>query len=153
MYRTCGNSTHYIAEISYSWSFLHYLKNDCSRSHSLREQTPFSALHVSSFNNVVYRVPQSSLLWTSPFPLVCHWSFSLFKSPLINLLCVWYIYLYVITARSPKVWPLLIYLHSFMLDLIQSEAGWKLSSTSDWLVSAWKNVNKLKAVTLSGSLL
>ena len=26
-------------------------------------------------------------------------------------------------------------------DLIQSEASWKLSSTSDWLMSAWKNVN------------
>ena len=27
----------------------------------------------------------------------------------------------------------------FRKDLIQSEAGWKLSSTSDWLMSAWKN--------------
>ena len=26
-------------------------------------------------------------------------------------------------------------------DLIQSEASWKLSSTSDWLMSAWKNVS------------
>ena len=26
-------------------------------------------------------------------------------------------------------------------DLIQSEASWKMSSTSDWLMSAWKNVN------------
>ena len=41
----------------------------------------------------------------------------------------------------------------FHADLIQSEASWKLSSTSDWLMSAGKNVNKLKAVTLLGSLL
>ena len=40
----------------------------------------------------------------------------------------------------------------FHIDLIQSEASWKLSSTSDWLMSAWKNVNKLKLVTLLGSL-
>ena len=45
---------------------------DSSRFHSLREQTPFSALHVSSFNNGVCGVPQSSLLWPSPFPLVHH---------------------------------------------------------------------------------
>ena len=47
MYCTCGNSAHYLAEISYSWSFMHYLaawNNDSSRFHSLREQTPFSAL-------------------------------------------------------------------------------------------------------------
>ena len=49
MYCTCGNSAHYsyIAEISSSWSFMHYLSawnNDCSRFHSLREETPFSAL-------------------------------------------------------------------------------------------------------------
>ena len=29
----------------------------------------------------------------------------------------------------------------FRTDLIQSEASWKLSSTSDWLMSAWKNVS------------
>ena len=29
----------------------------------------------------------------------------------------------------------------FRADLIQSEATWKLSSTSDWLLSAWKNVS------------
>ena len=29
----------------------------------------------------------------------------------------------------------------FRADLIQSEASWKLSSTSDWLMSAWKNVS------------
>jgi len=29
----------------------------------------------------------------------------------------------------------------FHTDLIQSEASWKLSSTSDWLMSAWKNVS------------
>ena len=30
----------------------------------------------------------------------------------------------------------------FRTDLIQSEASWKLSSTFDWLMSAWKNVSK-----------
>ena len=29
----------------------------------------------------------------------------------------------------------------FRADLIQSEANWKLSSTSDWIVSARKNLN------------
>ena len=29
----------------------------------------------------------------------------------------------------------------FCADFIQSEASWKLSSTSDWLMSAWKNVS------------
>ena len=29
----------------------------------------------------------------------------------------------------------------FRTDFIQSEASWKLSSTSDWLMSAWKNVS------------
>ena len=29
----------------------------------------------------------------------------------------------------------------FCADLIQSEASWKLLSTSDWLMSAWKNVS------------
>ena len=29
----------------------------------------------------------------------------------------------------------------FRADLIQSEASWKLSSTFDWLMSAWKNVS------------
>ena len=168
MYSTCGNSAHYIAEISYSLSFMLYLvalNKDCSRFHSLRKQTPFSALikifyllfnffwqaparppfrghfpwswgrplnrgssvidkmnfycirgipdplpwltsdlahreqydmvhhHVSSFNNVVCGVPQSSLLLTDPFPLVYRWCFSLFKSPVIYPSCVWYWYI------------------------------------------------------------
>ena len=29
----------------------------------------------------------------------------------------------------------------FRTDLIQSETSWKLSLTSDWLMSAWKNVS------------
>ena len=41
----------------------------------------------------------------------------------------------------------------FWADLIQSEASWKLSSTSDCLMSAWKNVCLLKEATLLGSLL
>ena len=37
----------------------------------------------------------------------------------------------------------------FLLNLIQSEASWKLPSASDWLKSAWKNVSYwLKEVTL-----
>ena len=41
----------------------------------------------------------------------------------------------------------------FCADFIQSEASWKLSSTSDWLMSAWKNVSYLKEVNFLGSLL
>ena len=41
----------------------------------------------------------------------------------------------------------------FRTDLIQSEASWKPSSTSDWLMSAWKNVSWLMEVTSLGSLL
>ena len=37
-------------------------------------------------------------------------------------------------------------------DLIQSEVSWKLSSISDWLMSAWKEVNCLKEVTLLGGV-
>ena len=40
----------------------------------------------------------------------------------------------------------------FRADFVQSEASWKLSSTSDWFMFAWKNVNLLKEVTLLGSL-
>ena len=29
----------------------------------------------------------------------------------------------------------------FRTDSIQSEASWELSSSCDWLISAWKNVN------------
>ena len=36
----------------------------------------------------------------------------------------------------------------FREDLIQSEASWKLSSTSDWLMTAWKNVNKNGVLTI-----
>ena len=36
----------------------------------------------------------------------------------------------------------------FRADLIQSEASWKLSSTSDWLMTAWKNVNKNGVLTI-----
>ena len=40
----------------------------------------------------------------------------------------------------------------FRADLIQSEANWKLSSTSDWLMAAWKNVNWLNEVPPFGFL-
>ena len=178
MYSTCGNSAHYIAEISYSLSFMRYLaalNKDCSRFHSLREQTPFSALikifyllfnffwqaparppfrghfpwswgrprnrgssvidkmnfycirgipdplpwlisdlahreqydmvhhHVSSFNNVVCGVPQSSLLLTSPFPLssISLMFFTLQVTCHLSFLRMILIYLYVI-----KTWLL-----------------------------------------------
>ena len=32
----------------------------------------------------------------------------------------------------------------FRADLIQSEASWKLSSTSDWLMSVWKEFELIK---------
>ena len=53
-------------------------------------------------------------------------------------------------AQSVTAFDLFTFFHA---DLIQSEASWKLCSTSDWLISAWKNVNKLKAVSILGSLL
>ena len=53
-------------------------------------------------------------------------------------------------TKSVTAFDLFTFFHA---DLIQSEASWKLSSTSDWLMSAWKNVSKLKAITILGSLL
>ena len=47
----------------------------------------------------------------------------------------------VVHSKEPKSVTAL-YLFTFLrTDLIQSEASWKLSSTFDWLMSAWKNVN------------
>ena len=40
--------------------------------------------------------------------------------------------------KSVTTFDLFTFFHT---DLIQSEASWKLSSTSDWLMSAWKNVS------------
>ena len=62
-----------------------------------------------------------------------------------------------LTARSPKLRPPLIITHSFMKASInQSEVEDSFDSfqlASDWIKSARNNVNKLKAVTLLGSLL
>ena len=48
----------------------------------------------------------------------------------------------IIYSKEPKsgftAFNLFTFFHT---DLIQSEASWKLSSTSDWLMSAWKNVS------------
>ena len=56
-------------------------------------------------------------------------------------------------SKEPKSVTALNYLFTFFrADLIQSEASWKPSSTSDWFMSAWKNVSKLKEDTLLGSL-
>ena len=52
--------------------------------------------------------------------------------------------------RSVTAFNLFTFFHT---DLIQSEVSWKLSLTSDWLISARKNVSYLKEVTLLGSLL
>ena len=41
-----------------------------------------------------------------------------------------------ITARNTKVLPAFDLFTFFCANLIQSEASWKLSSTSDWLMSA-----------------
>ena len=49
----------------------------------------------------------------------------------------------VVTSRSPKVWPLLIYSQILRANLIQSEASWKLSSTSDRFMSARKTWGSL----------
>ena len=49
----------------------------------------------------------------------------------------------VVTSRSPKVWPLLIYSQILRANLIQSEASWKLSSTSDRFMSAQKTWGSL----------
>ena len=40
--------------------------------------------------------------------------------------------------RSVTAFDLFTFFHT---DLIQSEVSWKLSLTSDWLISAWKNVS------------
>ena len=55
-----------------------------------------------------------------------------------------------LSPKSVSAFDLFIF---FRTDLIQSEASWKLSSTSDWLMSAWRKVSWLKEVTLLGSLL
>ena len=60
---------------------------------------------------------------------------------------------HIINSKKPKSVTAFDLFTFFRPDLIQSEASWKLSSTSDWLMSAWKNVSELKEVTLLGSLL
>ena len=48
---------------------------------------------------------------------------------------------FTITARSPKSVTAFDLFTFFRADLIQSQASWKLSSASDWLIPSWKNVN------------
>ena len=51
------------------------------------------------------------------------------------------------TTRIPKAWcPF------FCVDIIQSKVGDNFQLTSDWIKSSQNNVNKLKAITLLGSL-
>ena len=69
----CGNSTHNIAEISWSWFFIHYpaaWSNDCLRFWRLRKQTPFSAL-MKRFHLSVYcqQIP-AQLPFSGPFAMV-----------------------------------------------------------------------------------
>ena len=47
----------------------------------------------------------------------------------------------IIYSKEPKSVTAFNLFTFFHADLIQSEASWKLSSTSDWLMSAWKNVS------------
>ena len=47
----------------------------------------------------------------------------------------------VVYSKEPKSVTASDLFTFFGTDLIQSEASWKLSSTSDWLTSSWKNVN------------
>ena len=56
-------------------------------------------------------------------------------------------------SKEPKIVTAFDLFTLFRTDLIQSEGSWKLSSASDWLMSAWKNVSELKEVTLLGPLL
>ena len=44
-------------------------------------------------------------------------------------------------SKEPKSATDLDLFTFFSKNSIQSEAGWKLSPTSDWLMSAWKNVS------------
>ena len=59
---------------------------------------------------------------------------------------------HIINSKKPKSVTAFDLFTFFRTDLIQSEASWKLSSTSDWLMPAWKNVSELKEVTLLDSL-
>ena len=44
-------------------------------------------------------------------------------------------------SKEPKSVTVFYLFTFFRTDFIQSEASWKLSSTTDWLMSAWKNVS------------
>ena len=50
-------------------------------------------------------------------------------------------WIHQVTARSPKEWRRFWFIHILSYRLTQSEASWKLSSTSDWSMSAWKTVS------------
>ena len=50
-------------------------------------------------------------------------------------------------SKEPKSVTTLDLFTFFCTDLIQSGASWKLSSTSDWLMSTWKNTFELLAVS------
>ena len=46
---------------------------------------------------------------------------------------------YGLYSKKPKSVTAFDLFTFFRTDLIQSEASWKLSSTSDWLMSTWKS--------------
>ena len=49
--------------------------------------------------------------------------------------------LFTFLGEEPKSVTTFDFVTFFRTDLIQSEASWKLPSTSDWLMSAWKIVS------------
>ena len=57
----------------------------------------------------------------------------------------------IVYSKEPKSVTTFDLFKFFPADFIQSEASWKLSSTFDWLMSAWKNVSQFKEVRLLGS--
>ena len=74
------------------------------------------------------------------------WKFQIFKeqSNSSHHCCPYYyndIDVYITYSKEPKSVPPFDLFTFFRVHLIQSEASWKLSSTSDWLMSTWKNVN------------
>ena len=92
-------------------------------------------------NHRAGRILNSSLSWASSshillaqgqFLLVCQGISCLTLAHLVSKLY----------SKEPKNDTAFDLFTFFRTDLIQSEVSWKLSSTFDWLMSAWKNVSK-----------
>ena len=56
-------------------------------------------------------------------------------------------------SKEPKIETAFNLFTFFHAEINQSEVEYSFQLASDWIKSAWKNVNKSKAVTLLGSLL